>query len=90
MRVRDRDGRVAVYPLTRCGSKYLKSAAKWYGQYTDEHGIVRRVPLATDKAAAQQKLAELQRRVERIRLGLHDPVDDAILRPLTEHLEDFR
>jgi hypothetical protein len=89
VRLRGTGNRLAVYPLTQCGTKYLKPTSKWYGQYRDERGIVRRVPLATDKAVAQQKLAEIERRVERIKLGLHDPAEDQAHRPLADHLHDY-
>ena len=35
------------------GKKHRRKSAKWWGRYRDAQGIVRRVPLATDKAAAQ-------------------------------------
>jgi len=63
---------------------------KWYGEYRDAEGTTRRVPLATDKAAAQAKLNEIVRRVERKEAGLHDPYEEHEARPLAEHLEDYR
>jgi site-specific recombinase XerC len=90
VKIRDADNRLAIYPLTRCGTKYLKPSRRWYVQFRDEQGVVRRVPASPDKATAQQLARDLERRVERIRLGLHDPAEDATLKPLTEHLDDFR
>ena len=47
------------------GARKVKSKSpKWYGQYRDQDGIVRTVALATDKAAARAKLAELVRTVQ--------------------------
>jgi hypothetical protein len=63
---------------------------KWYGEFQDADGITRRVPLATDKAAAQAKLGEILRRVERKQAGLRDPYEEYEKRPLTEHMEDYR
>ncbi len=63
---------------------------KWYGEYQDADGIARRVPLATDKAAAQAKLSEIIKRVERKQAGLHDSYEEHERRPLIEHLEDYR
>jgi hypothetical protein len=46
---------------------------KWYGEYQDADGVTHRVPLATDKAAAQVRLGEILRKVERKQAGLQDP-----------------
>src|SRR4051812_33450102 len=44
------------------GSRAIKEkSAKWYGQFKDAAGNRRRVPLCTDKAAALQELARLER-----------------------------
>lgn len=51
-----------------------RRARKWYGQFKDEHGRTRRVPLCRDKAAAQQMLNDLVRRVERGEAELINPL----------------
>lgn len=48
----------------KSGDRIQRKTKKWYGQYIDGDGILRRVPLATDKAAAQALLAELVKRSE--------------------------
>ena len=63
---------------------------KWYGEYQDAEGRTRRVPLATDKSAAQAKLGEILKKVERKQAGLFDPYESHEARPLTEHLDDYR
>jgi integrase len=57
---------------------------KWYGQYRDHAGKLRRVPLAADKGAARAMLAELVRQVERRRAGLADDFTEAAASPLAE------
>ncbi|APW60525.1 Tyrosine recombinase XerD [Paludisphaera borealis] len=73
----------------KTGDRIQRKAKKWYGQYIDGDGILRRAPLATDKAAAQALLAELVKRSEQRRAGLSDPFEEHRTRPLTEHLKDF-
>lgn len=73
----------------KVGRKIRRKAKKWYGQYKDGQGILRRVPLATDKTAAQQMLNELVKRAEFQRIGIVDPFEDHRKRPLAEHLADF-
>src|SRR5438270_4480387 len=63
---------------------------KWYGEFRDADGIARRVPLATDKAAAQAMLNEFVKKVERKQAGLYDPYEDHEKRPLADHLTDYR
>ncbi len=82
-------GQTQSFPLTRDGKRYRRQSEKWYGQYTDGTGTVRRVALSTDKAAAKQMLAKLERRAERQRTGLLDPAEDHAQRPLTAHLADY-
>ena len=78
-----------VYPVTADGTKFLKPAKKWYGKFRDGNGVVRKVPLSADKNAARQLLADLVRKAERVRIGLHDPAEDHARRPLAEHLADY-
>lgn len=47
------------------GKRTKHRSKKWYGQYRDADGVRQRVPLSTDKSAAQAMLSELVRRVER-------------------------
>jgi hypothetical protein len=82
-------GRAVFYPLTKSGNGYVKPAAKWYGQYTDAGGVQRRVPLSENKAAAQQMLNELLRRVEMEKAGIRDPFQDHRKTPLESHLADW-
>ncbi len=82
-------GKIQTFPVTADGKRYRRQSDKWYGQYTDGTGTVQRVPLSTDKAAAKQMLAKLERRAERQRTGLLDPAEDHAQRPLTAHLADY-
>jgi hypothetical protein len=52
------DGKTVLAPLTKDGKRYRVKAEKWYGQYTDDAGVLRRVPLSTDKTVAGQMLNE--------------------------------
>ncbi len=73
----------------RTGDKVRAKSKKWWGRYKDENGDEKRVPLATDKVAAQAMLHELVRKAERKAAGLEDPFEKHRKRPLKEHLADF-
>jgi integrase len=79
-----------LLPVSRDGTKYLRPAKKWYGQYTTATGRVRRVPLAVSKAAADAMLEALVTRVENERAGKVDRLADERKRPLVDHLEDWK
>jgi integrase/recombinase XerD len=58
--------------------------------YRDASGVERRVPLASDKTAAQTMLSDIITREERKAAGLIDKFDEHANRPLAEHLKDYR
>ncbi len=66
-----------------------QKSRKWYGTYKDEHGVYRRKALGLDKDSAKRKLADLQRQAERRASGRIDGFDDALARPIAEHLAAF-
>jgi hypothetical protein len=84
------DGKPAWQPLTKKGDRYLEPSEKWYGQYKYADGCTRRVPLSTDKTAAQQMLNALVRKAELGKVGIVDPFEEHARRPLADHLDDFR
>lgn len=74
----------------RTGKVVRRKTKKWYGQFVDPHGEVHRVPLCTDKAAAQALLSEKIKKAERRCAGISDPHEEHRKKPLTQHVEDFR
>ena len=84
----DGDGR-------RCSSKtpgakkVEEESAKWYGCYRDKRKKLVRVPLSTDKQAAQSLLGKLLKNTERGKAGLTDPFDAHLNRPVLDHLEEY-
>jgi integrase len=78
---------VSVDPCT--GRKTKRKSKKWWGRFRDVDGSEKRVPLATDKKAAQAMLNELVVKVERTVAGLVDPAEEHLARPLQGHLDDF-
>lgn len=72
------------------GAKTVHRLRKWYGRYRDGDGAVQRVPLCTDKTAAQAMLANLIRKVERGQAGLVDPAAEQLARTIEAHIEEFR
>ena len=78
----------ATDPAT--GNVITKFRSKWYGKYKDSDGIARRVPLSTNKVAAQQMLNKLVEQAERGKSGLVDPFQEHLTTLLSEHLKGFR
>ncbi|MCI0423478.1 MAG: hypothetical protein L0312_30385, partial [Acidobacteria bacterium] len=74
----------------KTGQKVKAKSKKWWGRYRDENGTEKRVPLATDKTAAQAMLNEILRKVEREKAGLVDPTEEQRKKPLSEHAADFK
>ena len=58
------------------GERTTHQTRKWYGQYRDANGVVRRVPLCADKAAARAMLVTIVRDIERRVAGLIDPATE--------------
>lgn len=73
----------------KTGERVKTKSKKWWGRYKDENGVERRVPLATDKTAAQTMLNELVKKAERRAAGVVDRFDEHRKRPIGEHLTDF-
>jgi len=88
VRYLDADGR-QVRKGTEGARKTKKQTPKWYGQYTDLDGKRRRVPLCTDKAAARQMLAKIEREVQLGRAGVHDPFADHRGKPIATHVDAY-
>jgi integrase len=88
VRYLDADGR-QVRKGTPGASKVKRRAAKWYGQYVDADGNRRRAPLSTDKVAARQMLAELERNAEHRKAGLVDRFAEQRKTPIDTHLADY-
>jgi integrase len=73
----------------KTGLKIKTKSKKWWGRYRDENGVEKRVPLTTDKVAAQTKLNELVINAERRGAGVIDRFDEHRKRPMADHLAEF-
>jgi integrase len=69
--------------------KVKERAAKWYGQYIDLDGRRRRVPLCTDKVAARQMLANLERDVQLGQAGMVDRYAKHRRSSIDSHVSDY-
>jgi site-specific recombinase XerD len=74
---------------SKTGKKTKTESKKWWGQYRDARGTLKRVPLACNKNIAQQMLAEIVARIEREKSGIVDPTITEMKRPIKQHLDDF-
>jgi integrase len=72
------------------GERVKKLSRKWWGQFYDANGRLRRHPLATDKTAAQSMLSDLVKQAEREAAGLVDVTEEQRKRPLKQHLDDYK
>ena len=88
VRLRER-GKPVLYRVSKDGTKYLRPSKRWYVDYRDANGTVRRVKGFTDLKATEQLANELTRKADRARVGLTDPAEEHALRPLADHLADY-
>ncbi len=72
------------------GEKRSGKLRKWYGKYRDAQGVVHKVPLSSDKMAAQAMLADLIRQAERQQAGIVDPAAAQLARAIDEHAQEYR
>jgi hypothetical protein len=86
----DAKGRRREAPLNEGGTRIQLLSRKWYGEWKDPDGTEHCEPLATDRTAAEQMLAERVRKAELKHAGVADPFEQRHKRPLAEHLEDYR
>ena len=66
-----------------------RKAKKWYGQFKDQEGTLRRVPLSANKSAAQTMLAELVKQAEMGKAGIRDPFAPHRKTLMTRHRDDW-
>ncbi len=76
--------------LDRKGSQVLVQTRKWYVQYRDSLGVLRKVVGYTDKQATEQLAAELERWVAQEQSGLIDRFAEHRKRALGEHVDDWQ
>ena len=72
------------------GKRVRKQTKCWYVDYKASDGTRKRVKGFKDKAATTQLAAKLERESELAQAGIVDKYKKHRLRPLSEHLEDFR
>ena len=66
-----------------------RESKKWWGQYRDAGGTLRRKPLSTNQSLAKRMLAELVEQVELEKAGLVSPAEKEIKKPIKEHIDAF-
>ena len=71
-------------------TKVTKESEKWYGEYRDADDILKRVPLANNKTAAQAMLADLLKAAESGRSGMGTSFDEALSTPLVVYVDSYR
>ena len=85
------DGKKRREPVRDRHDKLVyRESKKWYIEFRDASDQLRRVPGFTDKAATEQRAAELERETAREQSGLIDRFAAHRRRALVEHLADWR
>lgn len=84
----DQSGKV-VPKGTPEARKELRKSRKWYGEYRDGKGALRRVALNNDRASSQALLNEMVVKAAREGSGLIDPAAEEFNRPISEHLTEY-
>lgn len=85
-----RAGGKVVPKGTPGATPHRERSRKWYGQYRDGAGVVRRVALSENKAAAQSMLRDLVTRAERERRGLPIESVGPVSTPGLDLLAEYR
>jgi integrase len=96
-RWRDRKGKLHTAPVTtgRDGAERLREeSSTYFARYRDGNGLVVEIPTGCrDKTAAQNVLADLERRAERVRAGLITPAEartvEHLTTPIVEHFHAY-
>ncbi len=89
-RFKDSKGKVTTAPLSQDGTKIVREASKWYIEYKDSDGCMKRVPGYSDKKATEQKAAESEREAEQVRSGYKPKEHEQLQRPLKDHLHEYK
>lgn len=78
-----------IFKHTYSKNGVSKRTRKYYIEYRDRDGKVRRTPGYVDKAATQQKARQLESDVAQRHVGMIDRYADHQDRPLTAHIDDW-
>ena len=76
-------------PDPKTGERVTRTSKRYYIEYRDGDGIIRRVPGFTDRESTKQLEAKLQREAARQQSGLSDRFEGHRKRTLLEHVGDF-
>ena len=100
--VKDRGGKVVydvkdgkkvprrVPVMGKDGKPVQAESRRWYVEYKDANGRVRRKAGYTDRKATEQLAADLERTAERVRSGYRPKEHEHLARALEEHLADWQ
>jgi len=73
----------------KTGKRKTRTSKRYYVEYRDGDGVLRRVRGFADKESTKQLEAKLQRDAARQQAGLSDRFEAHRGRPLSEHVDDF-
>ena len=84
-----RAGKTIYCELTECKTKYRIESRKWYAQYRDATGRIKRKPAFTDKGASLKLAQELEERAMRRKMGLPGSAESIFEEPVAGMLVRF-
>ena len=88
-RFKNGKGKTITAPLSQDDKNVIRETSKWYIEYRDADGMIKRVAGYTDRKATEQYASELERDAERVRSGYKPKEHKQLSRPLVEHIKDF-
>ncbi|HEV3437452.1 MAG TPA: hypothetical protein VG122_08835, partial [Gemmata sp.] len=88
VRMKER-GRTVWYPLSEDRTQYLKPAQKWAADVRLADGSRKRVRFSPNYDAAAIMLADLLKKIEKEKIGIHDPFEAHRKKSLANHLNDW-
>jgi integrase len=82
--------RVVWAQVTAAGDRCVVESAAWWARYDDENGQEQLRQLSHDKAVAGEMLGRILGDVRLRRMGLAEPWETQLPRPLGEHVAEYR
>jgi len=87
---KDGRGKTVKAPLSEDGNNVIRETDKWYIEYKDADGTIKKVAGFRDRQATEQYASKLERDAEHVRSGYKPKEHKQLNRPLKEHLEEFK
>ena len=75
--------------VTRNGKTVYTESRKYYIEYRDARGVLKRVPAYSDRVASEQLAQQLEREVAREQVGIINIAHEHLKAPIQKHITDW-